>query len=97
VNVISRKTLVEFYEGHADVREPLEIWYRVCKKAVWNSFNEVQQAYPTADVVGDDRVVFNIKGNKYRLVARFSFRYKVIQVKWIGPHSKYDSIDVSKV
>lgn len=97
MNVISRKTLVEFYEDHADAREPLETWYRISKKAAWTTFNEVQIAYPAADVVGDDRMVFNIKGNKYRLVVRFSFRYKAIQVKWIGTHAEYDNIDVLKV
>jgi mRNA interferase HigB len=94
VNVISRKTLVEFYQAHADARDPLETWYRVCRKAVWTNFNEVLTAYPTADIVGDGRVVFNIKENKYRLVARFSFRYKAIQVKWVGTHADYDNIDV---
>lgn len=97
MNVISRKTLVEFYEDHADAREPLETWYRISKKAAWTTFNEVQIAYPAADVVGDDRMVFNIKGNKYCLVVRFSFRYKAIQVKWIGTHAEYDNIDVLKV
>lgn len=97
MNVISRKVLAEFYKGHADAKEPLETWYRVSKKAVWKNFNEVQSAYPTADVVGDDRMVFNIKGNKYRLVVRFSFRYKAIQVKWIGTHTEYDDIDVLEV
>ncbi len=89
--------MVEFYTNHADAKESLETWYRVCKKALWNNFNEVQRAYPSADVVGDDRVVFNIRGNKYRLVARFSFRYKAIQVKWIGTHADYDDINVLKV
>jgi mRNA interferase HigB len=97
VNVVSRKTLAEFYKDHADAKEPLETWYRVCKKAVWRNFNEVQKAYPTADVVGDDRVVFNITGNKYRLVVRFSFRYKAIQVKWIGTHAGCDDINVLEV
>lgn len=97
MNIISRKALVEFYEEHADAREALETWYRVSKKAVWANFNEVKKTYPMADVVGDDRMVFNIKGNKYRLVARFSFRYKAIQVKWIGTHAAYDDIDVLKV
>ena len=97
VNVVSRKTLVEFYQNHLDAREPLETWYKVCRKAEWQNFNEVRLAYPSADWVGDDRVVFNIKGNKFRLIGRFSFRYKSIQVKWIGTHSEYDSIDVLKV
>jgi len=97
VNVISRRTLAEFYAVHADSKDPLETWYKVCRSAEWRNFNEVQKAYPSADVVGDDRVVFNIKGNKYRLVARFSFRYKAIQVKWIGTHASYDGINVIEV
>lgn len=97
VNVISRKTLAEFYEDHADARDPLETWYKVCKKAAWVNFNEVLKAYPAADIVGDNRVVFNIKGNKYRLIARFSFRYKSMQVKWIGTYAEYDEIDVLEV
>ncbi|HEX7015611.1 MAG TPA: type II toxin-antitoxin system HigB family toxin [Cyclobacteriaceae bacterium] len=97
MNVISRKTLVEFYERHPDAREPLQTWYRICRKAVWKNFNEVRVVYPSADVVGNERVIFNIKGKKYRLVARCSFRYKAIRVKWIGTHAKYDTIDVLKV
>ena len=97
MNVISRKTLAEFYGNHGDAKDSLETWYRVCKKAAWRNFNEVQTTYPAADVVSDDRMVFNIKGNRYRLVARFSFRYKAIQVKWIGTHARYNEIDVLKV
>lgn len=97
MNVISRRTLVEFYENHVDARDQLETWYKVSKKATWINFNEVLEVYPAADVVGDNRVVFNIKGNKYRLIVRFSFRYKAIQVKWIGTHAEYDKIDVLKV
>lgn len=97
MNVISRRTLADFYAVHADSKDPLETWYKVCRGAEWRNFNEVQKAYPSADVVGDDRMVFNIKGNKYRLVARFSFRYKAIQVKWIGTHASYDGINVIEV
>lgn len=97
VNVIRRRALISFYENHADAKNPLETWYRVCKKAAWNSFNEVLEEYPTADVAGDDRVVFNIKENRYRLVARFSFRYQAIQVKWIGTHAAYAKIDVLEI
>ena len=96
MNVVSRKTLVEFYQIYSDAREPLETWYKVCRKAEWRNFNEVRLAYPSADWVGDERVVFNIKGNKYRLIGRYSFRYKSIQVKWIGTHAEYDSLDVLK-
>ena len=97
MNVISRRALAEFYDDHGDVKDALETWYRICKKAIWRNFHDVRKTYPAADVVGDDRMVFNIKGNRYRLVARFSFRYKAVQVKWIGTHAKYNEIDVLKV
>ena len=70
------------------------MWYKICRKADWKNFNEVKQVYPSADVVGDDRMVFNIVHNQYRLVVRFSFLYKAIQVKWFGTHASYDKIDV---
>lgn len=94
MNVISRRTLAEFYTVHADAKDSLETWYRVCRKADWRSFNDVQSSYSSADIVGDNRMVFNIKGNRYRLVARFSFRYKSIQVKWLGTHVEFDRIEV---
>ena len=97
MNVINRRTLATFYADHADAKEAVETWYGVCRKAAWSNFNEVRKAYPSADIVGDDRMVFNIKGNKYRLVARFSFRYKAIQVKWIGTHARYNEINVMEV
>lgn len=97
MNVINRKNLKTFYIIHPDAKEPLETWYKIAKKAAWNSFNHVKQVYPSADHVGDGRMVFNIKGNQYRLVVRFSFLYKAIQIKWFGTHSEYDKIDVLKV
>ena len=97
MNVISRRTLKEFYYKHADARDPLETWYKVCRKAEWSNFNDVKLAYPTADWVGDNKVVFNIKGNKYRLIVRFSFRYKSIAIKWQGTHAAYNEIDVLKM
>ncbi len=89
MNVISRRTLKEFYHKYADARDPLETWYKVCRKAEWSNFNQVKLAYPTADWVGDNKMVFNIKGNKYRLIVRFSFRYKSIGIKWLGTHAAY--------
>ena len=97
MNLMGRKKLVEFYLVHSDSRDSLEAWYKICKKADWTNFNEVKEFYPIADWVGDDRVVINIKGNKYRLIVRFSFRYKAIHIKWIGTHAQYDQIDVLKI
>jgi len=97
VNVINRRTLKRYYAKHTDAKYALETWYKVCRKADWKNFNEVKQYYPRADQVGDDRMVFNIIHNKYRLIVRFSFRYKTIQLKWFGTHTEYNNIDVLKV
>ena len=63
----------------------------------FKNFNELKRTYGSASIVGDDRVVFNIMGNKYRLVVRLVFEFKVIQIKWFGTHSEYDKIDVSTI
>ncbi len=97
VNVVSRKTLVAFYNKHANAQEALETWYKVCRKANWKDFNDVKQMFPAADWIGDYRVIFNIKGNHYRLVARISFKYKAILIKWIGTHEAYNSINALKI
>lgn len=88
---------MEFYQVYTDSREPLEMWYKVCKKADWKKFSEVKEVYSSVDWVGDNRAVFNIKGNKYRLIVRFSFSYKAMQVRWIGTHSQFNDVDVHKI
>ena len=97
MNVINRKTLREYYKKYPDAIHALETWYQVCRKNTWKNFNEVRKAYPSSDPVGDDRVVFNIKGGRYRLVVRFSFTYKAIQLKWFGTHAEYNKVNVLNV
>lgn len=97
MNVIKRQTLVEFCNKHADARVALNTWFSACKKADWKSYNELQKDYPEAFPVGDNRVVFDVKGNKYRLIARVLFVFKQVQIKWIGTHADYDKIDVKTV
>lgn len=72
-------------------------WYHELLNSDFSSFSELKKIYGNASLVGDDRVVFNIMGNKYRLVVRMVFEYKAIQIKWFGTHAEYDKIDVSKV
>lgn len=93
MNILKRQAIAEFYEKHADARTPLETWLAISKKAEWKNFNELSLAYPNAFPIGDSRVVFDIKGNKYRMVARVLFMYKQIQIKWIGTHADYDRIN----
>ncbi len=90
MNVISKKTLVKYYEAHGDAREALLTWYATVSKAEWKDPNAMREDFPTAEPVGDKRVVFNIKGNHYRLVARISYEYKHVLIKWIGTHAEYN-------
>jgi mRNA interferase HigB len=88
---------LEFCRKYPDAAFALQEWYHDLLQGHYKSFNELKRDYPSASLVGDDRVVFNILGNKYRLVVRMVFEYKTIQVKWFGPHSAYDKIDVRTV
>jgi mRNA interferase HigB len=89
VHVISRKALRDFAATHADAATPLDAWYRIAKQASWASLVDVRAVYPSADLVGAF-VVFNIKGNAYRLIARIDFRSKTLFIRGIYTHADYD-------
>lgn len=97
MNVISKKKIVDFCRSHAGAKSVLLIWYKNAVKAQWTNFAEIRQDYPSADWISDDRVVFNIGGNKYRLIARISLTYKNMMIKWIGTHAEYDKIDAATI
>lgn len=98
MRIISRRTLREHWEkpGRGDSRAPLTDWYNVVHLADWSDTAAVKEQFRSASFVGD-RVVFNIAGNKYRLVAGIDFRYRTLYVKWVGSHQEYDEIDVRRV
>jgi len=93
-NIINRKTLLEYCRKYPQAAVALQEWYYELLRAKFTNFNELKKEYGNASIVGDDRVIFNIIGNKYRLVVRIVFTYKVIQIKWFGTHKEYDQIDV---
>ncbi len=72
-------------------------WYHELILCSYKNFNELKSAYPNASLVGDDRIVFNIMGNKFRLVVRIVFEFKVVQIKWFGTHLEYDKINVETI
>jgi mRNA interferase HigB len=82
---------------YPDAATALREWYYELLRSDFKHFNELKATYGNASLVGDDRVVFNIVGNKYRLVVRMVFEYKAIQIKWFGPHGEYDKTDVGTV
>ena len=92
-NIINRRTL-QFYIGkHSMAKTALELWYKELSNADYANFNELKKDFASASLLGDDRVIFNIKGNQYRLVVRIVFAYHVIQIKWFGTHKECDRID----
>ena len=94
-NIVSRKKLRVFWESNPDSEETLKTWYKVAMQANWNSSNQVKAQYRNASVVGDNRIVFNICGNKYRLVVKFNYAMQWGWIRFIGTHPEYDKIDVS--
>ena len=96
-NIIARKTLLDYCRKYPDASIVLQEWYYELMKSEFRNFNELKRVYPGASLVGDDRVVFDIMGNKYRLLVRMVFEYKAIQVKWFGTHKEYDKINVEEI
>lgn len=96
-NIITRKTLLDYCQKYPEAAVALQNWYYELQKTEFTHFNELKKVYGSASLVGDDRVVFNIMGNKYRLVARIVFEFRAIQIKWFGTHAEYDKIDVSTI
>lgn len=103
MRIIARRTLRDFAKkraGHKDqpaLKAALDAWFDEVRKARWASAAEVKRLYRTASVVTAERVVFNIKGNDYRLVAAIDFEKGIVWIKWIGSHADYDRIDVKEV
>ena len=98
MRIIAKSTLRHFWEsGHVGAKVALEDWNRVAMLAAWTSPNAVKATYANASVIANDRVVFNIGGNKYRLVAVIDYRRGLLFVKFIGTHKQYDQIDAATV
>ena len=97
MRVIAKKILREFWEKHNDCEQQLKAWYQETSKAEWQNSNEVKLDYPTASIVGDNRIVFNIKGNTYRLIVKINFDYQMVWIRFIGTHSEYDKINAKTI
>jgi len=97
MRIIARKTLVDFWEKYPDSEEPLKAWFKVAKEAEWRNPRDVKAQYANASVLKDGRTVFNIAGNKYRLVVWINYDYSVVYIRFIGSHKEYDEIDVQTV
>ncbi len=92
MRIIAKKTLVAFYTMHPDAKTALEEWYEKTANAEWENFSHVRAQFNSADLVGNKRVVFNIKGNDYRLVTIVLFKAKMVFIRFVGTHDEYAKI-----
>jgi len=97
MNVISKRTLVQFYEKHPTAKIGLEVWHADVRKSAWESPDQIKQIYASASFLQDNRVFFNIKGNEYRLIVHIDYKRKTVRIKFIGTHSEYDKIKAKEV
>lgn len=97
MHVISRKPLREFAAKHSQAKSPLDAWFAEASRAEWASFADVRATYGSADVVGGNRVIFNIGGNKYRLVVKIAYKCGTVYVRFVGTHDEYDKIDPEEI
>lgn len=97
MRIIALRTLREFWQNHADAEQPLRTWYAKVKQAEWKSPADVKVAYRNASILANNRVVFNIKGNTYRLVTALDYQYGVVYIRFIGTHRTYDDIDATTI
>ncbi len=95
--VIAKRTLREFWENHADSEQYLKTWYETARNSNWNSPNDIKKTYVNASILKDSRVVFNIKGNSYRLIVKFNYERKWAFIRFIGTHAAYDKINADTI
>ena len=99
MRIISKRTLREFYEqpNYKDSKASIEAWHSEVSKANWKTPNDIKLKYKNASIVGDNKVVFNIAGNKYRLIVKINYPAQIVFVKFIGTHKEYDKIKVEEL
>ncbi|MFW2176249.1 MULTISPECIES: type II toxin-antitoxin system HigB family toxin [unclassified Moraxella] len=99
MRVIAKRTLRNFWEqsGREDSQAPLEAWHDIVLKSDWKTPQDIKDMFKNASIVGNNRVVFNIAGNKYRLVVEMQYQIGIVWVKFLGTHNEYDKIDVETV
>ncbi len=97
MRVIARRTLREFYKRHLASKAATEAWYHEATAATWEGPQDIKSRYPAADILPRNRVVFNIKGNTYRLIVKIHYNTRIVFIRFIGTHAEYDKIDATKI
>jgi mRNA interferase HigB len=97
MRIIAKKDLVEFWRLHADTQGPLKAWYDYVRQARWQTPADVQRNFGPDVILPDNRAVFNIKGNRYRLVVRINYAAQCVFIRFIGTHAEYDRTDAARI
>lgn len=97
MHVIAKRPLKEFWERYRDAQGALEAWLAHAERAEWAGPADVVADYRTADILPGDRVVFNLKGNQYRLVVKMRYSSRVVYVRFVGTHQEYDGVDATRI
>lgn len=97
MRVIAKKILREFWEKQSDSKEQLKTWYKEASKATWSSPNDIKSEFPKASILKNGRVVFNICGNKFRIIVKINYLRNWVFIRFIGSHEEYDKIDADKI
>lgn len=96
MHIISRLTLINFWKKHPDAETPLRVWFKKVEQAKWKNISELKAEFPSADYIGNERIVFDIKGNNYRVVVLVFFKGQKVFIRFVGTHAEYDKIDAKK-
>jgi len=97
MRVISRTILCDFWKNNKDAEQPLRAWFQEAETASWTKPSDIKKLYKSASILKKSRVVFNIAGNKYRLVVVVRYEYHIVYIRFIGTHKQYDKIDVNTI
>ena len=97
MRVIAKKMLRDFWGKYPDCEQQLKSWYKEAENATWENSNEIKRKYPAANILEENRIVFNIKDNKYRLIVRINYHYQMVWLRFIGTHAQYDKVDATKI
>jgi len=97
MRIIAKRTLRTYWESEPRAEQPLKAWYSIAKKADWSSPADVKATFGNASIVGNDRVVFNVGGNRFRLILRFDYEHRIGFVRFVGTHAEYNAVDASSV
>ncbi|MEW4925656.1 type II toxin-antitoxin system HigB family toxin [Algibacter sp. 2305UL17-15] len=97
MKIFSRGTLRDFWKKHGDCELQLKTWYRETETSNGSSINDLKSEYPSAIILKENRIVFNIKGNDYRLIVKFNFEYQLAWIRFIGTHAEYDKIIANEI